>query len=222
MTTPRGAPAAVLFDLDMTLVETRLDLARSVNAVRESYGLDPLTEPRIASYIGHGVETLLARGLGSSYAGRGTEVMERFADHYRAHCLDATHAYPGAIALVDALRPLPLAIVSNKTRAFCEQILQGTGFGDRFEVIVGGDTAPSPKPDPAPLRLACRELGVDPVDAVMVGDSPTDILAATRAGMRGIAVTWGLGTASDLARERPQAIAHSMDELRALLGRGSA
>jgi len=214
----RPRPGAVLFDLDMTLVETRVDLARSVNAIRTTYGLRPLPEPLIVSYIGHGLPTLLARGLGSAYAGRADEVLARFRDHYRDHCLDETHAYPGAVALLDALADVPVAIVSNKTRSFCTRVLDGTGFAGRFEVVIGGDTASSPKPDPAPLRLACEELGVAPSDAIMVGDSPTDVLAAHRAGCRSVAVTWGLGTEGALAHARPHETVATMEALRFALG----
>lgn len=214
----RPRPGAVLFDLDMTLVETRIDLARSVNAIRATYDLHALPEAQIASYIGHGLPTLLARGLGSVYAGRAHEVLTRFRAHYHDHGLDETHAYPGAVELSDALREVPVAIVSNKTRSFCVRVLDGTGFAGRFEVVIGGDTARSPKPDPAPLHLACAELGVDPTRAVMVGDSPSDVLAAHRAGCRSIAVTWGLGSPRDLALARPHAIVDTMDALRAALG----
>lgn len=196
---------AVFFDLDMTLIETRADLAASANEVRRQLGLAPLSSGTIEGYIGDGVKELLQRVLGdASYDP--DDALSRFRAHYWDHCVDATFLYPGIPELLDALGDRPLAVVSNKPERFCRYILEQLGVSERFDTIVGGDSAVALKPDPAPLLLAAECLDVDVTAATMVGDTWRDVRAGKAAGCRTIAVTYGLDAPERLRQEGPDGI----------------
>jgi phosphoglycolate phosphatase len=213
---------AILFDLDMTLVDTREDIAASANEVRRQYGLDPLPEATVASFIGGGVENLLARALGDAFRDREADSVERFRAHYRLHCLDRSYVYEGLREVLASWAHVKLGVVSNKPERFCEQIIEGFGLRRFFGVIVGGDTAPHLKPHADPILHACNVLGVSPNTTVMVGDSVGDIHAARAAGCRVIAVTYGLGSREKLEAEHPDAIASRSGEISRILQSWSA
>jgi len=204
---------AILFDLDMTLVETRADLAASANEVRRQLGLDALPEATVASFIGGGLENLLSKALGDAFRGRELDCIERFRAHYGQHCLDRTVLYDGMEDVLRRWAHLALGVVSNKPERFCRQIVEGLGAGRYFRIIVGGDTTPHLKPHAEPIRHACRVLAVEPEESVMVGDSRGDVRAAREAGCRVIAVTYGLGSRAELEAERPDALAGTVEEI---------
>ncbi len=203
-------PHAILFDLDMTLVETRLDIARSANEVRRQLGLPVLDDDVVAGFIGHGLDVLLERALGPAWVGREADAVARFRAHYREHCLDHSTVYDGVRPLIDALAGRRLGVVSNKPERFCRQILSAFDLDAPFEVIVGGDTTPYLKPGPEPVLEACRRLDTPAGDAVLVGDAVTDVASARAAGCRSIAVASGLSTRAELATTGPDAMADDM------------
>ncbi len=203
------APKGVLFDLDMTLVETREDIAMSTNAVRLEFGLDPLPVETLVGYVGDGVKKLLARALGPDYAGREDESLQCFREHYADHCLDRSLPYDGISELLASLAPRELGVVSNKPERFCIQVLKGLGLHDLFRVVFGGDSVDTLKPDPKPLISACEEVGLRPEECVMVGDTWRDVRAGRAAGCRTIGVTYGLGTDEELSAENADAIAET-------------
>ena len=196
----------LFFDLDMTLIETRRDLSASANEVRRQLGLSPLSVDLIATYIGDGVGDLLERAIGDEVEFDAEDALRRFRAHYWDHCLDATHAYTGIPELLARLSGRPLAVVSNKPERFCRHILDGLRLAAHFDTMVGGDSAPARKPDPAPLRLAAERLGLSAEDAVMIGDTWRDVRSGKAAGCRTIAVTYGLDSEEKLKAEAPDAL----------------
>ncbi|MBI5368229.1 MAG: HAD-IA family hydrolase [Planctomycetes bacterium] len=219
-----GAPAfaAVLFDLDGTLIDSRADIAAAVNHTLVALGRAELPLERVQSYIGDGVRVLMERAFADADAALIDRAIAVWRPWYLEHCLDGTRLYPGVRELLDALTGLPLGVVSNKPAAPSERILAGLGVRDRFGAVLGGDSAPTRKPDPGPLLLAAEQLGCGARRGavLMVGDSRNDVEAARRAGFASCGVLWGIGSAAEVRAARPDYIAATAGEVAALvLGR---
>lgn len=193
--------AAIAFDLDGTLIDSRLDLAAAVNAVRRELGLAPLAVERVVAFVGHGARNLVRRALPEELSGGAFEAAyERFLELYYQGCLEATRPYPGVEAMLAALAARwPLAVVTNKPERHTRRILEGLGLARRFRFALGGDSLAERKPDPEPLREAARRLATDPSRLLYVGDSAIDGETARRAGAPAALVGWGFGTAAELA-----------------------
>lgn len=199
---PLGA-AAVLLDLDGTILETAGDLTTAVNRTLTEMGREPVAEERVRGWIGDGVRVLLQRALdatGTSDTGTLDQAHERFMVHYADCVADRSHPYPGVVETLAHLREagLPLAVVTNKASAFTEPLLEATGLMPYLDAVICGDKVGAKKPDPAPLRAAVEELGVDPASAVLVGDSRNDVQAARAAGCPVICVTYGYNRGEDV------------------------
>ncbi|SDU02868.1 phosphoglycolate phosphatase [Stappia sp. ES.058] len=193
--TPR--PRALLFDLDGTLVDSVPDIADAINAVLVANGFPALEVADVRKMVGNGIRKLVERAFEAS--GKSLEEDElttmtaRMMEVYRKGLTVATTPMPGAAAAAAWLRQRGhrLAVVTNKPEAFAREIVKHFGFETAFTVVVGGDTCATRKPDPEMLFHACRELGVAPEDAILVGDSPADIDAALAGGFPSIAVRGG-------------------------------
>ncbi len=211
---------ACAFDLDGTLVDSIHDLARAANLARADLGLAELSSDRVASFVGDGAASLVARVLADSnsaeYTGTAIQVegMDRFNEHYRAGLSIATQFYPKVQETLHMLheRGMPLAIVTNKPERFTIPLLRELGVFEHFDVIVAGDSLPKKKPAPEPLQFAALQLKVELADMLMVGDSENDILAARAAGCPVIAVSYGYG--SNIESLGADAVIHRFDELR--------
>jgi len=180
--------AAILFDLDGTLVDTAPDLAGAMNAVLSRIGLPTLAPVSVRPLVGKGARVLLRRGLDAAgKAASGAELdglVSDFLDHYRRHVADASKPFPGCIEALDALadRGARLGVVTNKPEALSHLLLETLGMAERFACLIGGDTLATKKPDPEPVREARRRLLGGPGPAVLVGDSSNDADAARGAG----------------------------------------
>ncbi|HXH67474.1 MAG TPA: HAD-IA family hydrolase [Candidatus Limnocylindrales bacterium] len=183
-----------LFDLDGTLIDSKLDLVNSVNFMLHEMQREALPLATVAGYIGHGAPRLVADALGPDAAEadrkRGLEI---FLSHYSEHNLDATRAYPGVVEGLKALQDLPLAVLTNKPAKMSVEILEALGLLKYFRAVYGGDSFEKKKPDPAGALAILRDLGAGPREAAMVGDSGVDIQTARNAGMLAIAVNYGFG-----------------------------
>jgi 2-phosphoglycolate phosphatase len=193
---------AIAFDLDGTLVDSRLDLAAAVNTVRAELGFPGLPVERVMTFVGRGARSLVRRSLPEEVAGGDFDAAyERFLELYYDRCLEQTRPYPGVESMLEALAAeLPLAVVTNKPARHTRRILEGLGLAPWLRFALGGDSLPERKPDPEPLREAGRRLGVDPGRLLYVGDSAIDGETARRAGSPAALVTWGFGTPGELAR----------------------
>ncbi len=180
-------PAAVLFDLDGTLLDSAPSLAAGVAAARAKFGLPPLEPAAVAPHVGRGLGELLRATLPSTHHDDLGPARAAFHAAYRRHLLDA-HPMPGADALLSALGPRA-ALVTNKPRGYLDPLLAHLGW--RFGVVIDGDHPAGRKPDPAPLRWAARALGHAAHACAFVGDSTADRDAARAAGMPFVAVAWG-------------------------------
>jgi phosphoglycolate phosphatase len=206
---------AVVYDLDGTLVDSRDDLADSVNAMLARLGLPEREVAVISAFIGEGAERLIRRSLGPAHENRYPEAAPVWREEYGCRLLAKTRLYPGIAALLR--RPPPLrAVLTNKPGGFAREILRGLGVNGAFGAVLGGDEAPR-KPAPDGLLRICTQLGVAPDRALVVGDSGVDLATGKAAGVPVCAVTWGLGERAALASA--DYVCGTPSELGELLGR---
>jgi phosphoglycolate phosphatase len=184
----------VAFDLDGTLADTAPDLAAALNHALGWLGRPTVEPDSVRDMIGHGARALLRKGLAAT--GDSDEVLVDktfpvFLDYYREHLTDGSSIYPGLEPALEALAAegVALAVCTNKIESLTLPLLKAFGWADRFEAVVGGDTLPVRKPDPAPLHEAITRAGGG--RAAFVGDSITDAETARAAGVPFLAVSFG-------------------------------
>jgi phosphoglycolate phosphatase len=218
---PRAAFAHVAFDLDGTLIDSRSDLASSVNHVLRTMGLPEQAPETLYGYVGEGARVLVERALGSSHRARFDEGISLFMDYYGGHLLDATVPYPGMVELLDALaaRGVALSVLTNKPIGLSRAILDGLALTPRFVGVIGGDSLPVRKPDPSGLDQL-RSLSATPRErTLLVGDSGIDVATARAGGVAFCGVAWGLSPEALLAAA-PERIVHEAAELLVVVERG--
>jgi len=227
-----GPPRLLVFDLDGTLIDSRVDLCNSVNAMLTHLGKPMLPEPVIASYIGDGASMLVRRALGDPQGDSAdeayvTHALAFFLDYYRAHKLDFTYVYPGVVEAVSAIRSahpeLPMAVLTNKPVAPSREICAHFGLDRYFFQNYGGNSFHTKKPDPHGLLTLIAEASVlvgvpiAPAETVMIGDSDVDILTARNCGARSLGCTFGLAPHT-LAAAAPDMLTDSPSTWPTLLG----
>lgn len=201
-----GDLTLLIFDLDGTLVDSRQDLANSINAMLANYHREPLPADRIATYIGDGAPTLVRRALGftdnHALAPRDEEFIEDalifFIEFYREHKLDNTRCYPHVVETLRALATpgRTLAVLSNKPVNPSRAIVQALGMGELFAATYGGNSFETKKPHPLGARELMKQFQARPETSVIIGDSSIDIQTARHAGTWAIGVTYGLAPLS--------------------------
>ncbi|HET7150146.1 MAG TPA: HAD-IA family hydrolase [Candidatus Acidoferrum sp.] len=193
--TPISSVRALIFDLDGTLIDSKLDLIRSVNAMLLEMGREMLHEDTISGYIGHGAPQLIAKALGNGADEKERErALRFFLAHYEGHKLDSTCAYPGVVEALEDLKPFPMAVLTNKPVRVSVRILEGLGLKKYFQTVYGGNSFETKKPDPLGARRILQEFGAAPAEAIVIGDSEVDVQTARNAGTFAATVNYGFGT----------------------------
>jgi phosphoglycolate phosphatase len=205
----------VIYDLDGTLIDSRADIADSVNAMLRRMELPEREERVVWSFIGEGAERLIRRSLGVQHEERYPEAVPIWREEYGARLLAKTRLYDGIAELLQA-PPDARAVLTNKPGGFAREILRGLGVAGAFRAVVGGDEAER-KPAPDGLLLLCARLGIEAKEGLMVGDSTVDLATGKAAGVSTCAVAWGLG--EQAALESADHLCRTPAELSALLGR---
>lgn len=186
--------AAVLFDLDGTLVDTAPDLGFALNEMRARRGLAPLALDNIRPQASHGSQGLLRLGFGvdQDQPEFFTLRME-FLDIYARHLVRDSAPFPGVAEMLDGLeiRGLAWGVVTNKPARFTEPLLEHFGLAKRAACIVSGDTCARSKPYPDPVLHACHVAGAEPGACLYVGDAERDIQSARAAGMPALVALYG-------------------------------
>lgn len=205
-------PAALVFDLDGTLIDSGRDIAAAVNLTRGDLGLPALPIPEVVGFIGEGARVLIERALPDDFDPDAIDdALRRLLDHYSRTCTETTAAYPGiALALDRLARRYPLALLTNKPERITRQVLAHLDLARFFPIVVGGDSGATRKPDPGGLLRIARHLGAAIETVMLVGDSPVDVATARAAGSRLALVAWGYGGA---AASDAEIWAHSAAEL---------
>jgi phosphoglycolate phosphatase len=205
----------LIFDLDGTLIDSKLDLAQSVNASRAHMGMGPLDLAVISTYVGRGAPVLIRKALGPEATDiQVAQALEFFLEHYREHALDTTRLYPGVKASLDRFHAAgkSLAILTNKPVAVSRTIIEGLSLSRLFFQIYGGNSFAAKKPDPIGIKKLMEEAGVCPDRTIMVGDTTVDVETARNAGVRACGVTYGF-TPESLRQTPPDLLIDRMEDL---------
>ena len=219
-------PAAVLFDLDGTLIDSAPDLAGAVNDMRRSRGEPPVPYAALRAEVGSGARGMVGLGFGLGPDDDGFAALRtEFLACYDARKTRETAVFPAMRPVLAALgrAGLPWGIVTNKAAWLAEPLIAAIGGLEGAGTLVCGDTMPRAKPHPDPLLEAARRMAVPPARCVYVGDDLRDMVAGQAAGMRTVAAAWGyLGTGAAVAEWKADAIAADPADLSRLLGLGEA
>ncbi|MFY9559131.1 MAG: HAD-IA family hydrolase [Terriglobales bacterium] len=188
----------LVFDLDGTLIDSRLDLVHSINAMLRHFERPELPGNLIATYVGDGAPALVRRALGDlNDESLFRAALEYFLAYYRIHKLDHTTVYAGIPEALTRLAappngvPRQMAVLSNKPVNPSRDIVQALGLGDFFVRIYGGNSFTTKKPDPLGVQTILEETGVTASEAIMIGDSSIDVLTGHNAGLWTCGVTYG-------------------------------
>jgi|SRR5579871_1407423 len=211
----------VIFDLDGTLIDSRLDLVHSVNAALRHIARPELPDDVIASYVGDGAPVLIKRALGPE---AGDEALVRkglefFLSYYREHKLDHTIIYRGITDALAAIQrsgngvPRKLAVLTNKPVIPSRAIVDALGMGHFFAQVYGGNSFSTKKPEPEGALQVLADNGMHPENAVIVGDSHVDVQTGRNAGLFTIGVTYGFAPHT-LEDEPPDVLVDDPAELR--------
>jgi phosphoglycolate phosphatase len=184
----------LVFDLDGTLIDSRLDLAHAVNATRAQMNKGPLPHEQIFSFVGNGAPVLIKRAIGPEAAeDEVANALEFFLDYYRHHALDYTLLYAGVREALERMHAagLKLAVLTNKPVRTSRRILDGLGVGSLFFQVYGGNSFVHKKPHRIGIDTLRAEVDAPAAGTWMVGDSYVDVQTARNAGVASCGVTWG-------------------------------
>lgn len=218
----------LIFDLDGTLIDSKVDLARSVNATLRYLGRKPLDDETIFSYVGQGAPALIHRVVGGKASPQEIESgLGFFLRYYWEHKLDHTQLYPGVRETLERLangrgpNQRLLTVLTNKPQNVSRDILVGLNLDHLFEYVYGGNSFETKKPDPAGVQHLLQKTRVSPSAAMIIGDSDVDILTGANAGIWTCGVTYGFGTLQ-LDTNPPDLLIHSLPELAGALEENGA
>jgi phosphoglycolate phosphatase len=181
---------ALLWDLDGTLVDSAADIAAAADATLREHGLPVLGEARVRGFIGDGARKLVDRCVVEAGGVPEPRMLDTFLSYYASNVVVHTRIWPVGIDALVRRVASPQAVVTNKPEQLARDVLASFDLQRELAVVIGGDTLPERKPDPAPVHEALRRLGVR--DAILVGDGPADVGAARNAGIPCIGVGWGI------------------------------
>jgi len=214
----------ILIDVDGTLVDSVPDLAFCVDVMMQRLGREPRGEALVRDWVGNGVERLVRRALVGQLEGEPDEAefaraYPVFLELYAENTARRSVLYPGVRAGIDQLKAAGyrLGCVTNKAARFTEPLLQEMGIIDDFAIVISGDTLASKKPDPEPLLHAANFFGCEPRDALMIGDSVSDVKAARAAGFQIVCMSYGYNHGVDIRESHPDAVLDSLVEMCPLL-----
>lgn len=189
--------AALLFDLDGTLADTKPDLHAAMNYILRKNGLKEVSGDATQNLIGGGARVILQRGLQENGViwpdDQLDAATEEFVLYYDQNIDAHTRLYPNLLPILQAARAggIAMAVVTNKRESLSAKLLFRLGIHGNFEALVGGDTLPKRKPDPDTIEEALKRLGEKPEEAIMVGDSEADTFGAMAANVASICVSFG-------------------------------
>ncbi len=213
-------PEMILIDVDGTLVDSVPDLAYCVDEMMKQLGLPERGEDAVRHWVGNGVERLVKRALLNQLDGEPDQdlyekALPVFRALYAQNTSKRSHLYDGVKEGLKYMKNqgYRLGCVTNKAGEFTLPILRDLGVEDYFEVIICGDDTPRKKPDPLPLLTAAERMLVKPENALMLGDSQSDVKAARAAGFQVVCMSYGYNHGEDIRSFGPDAVIDSFTEL---------
>ncbi|MFO7593679.1 MAG: phosphoglycolate phosphatase [Pseudomonadota bacterium] len=217
-------PEMVLIDVDGTLVDSVPDLHFCVDEMMKALDMPLRGEAKVRTWVGNGVERLVRRALTDSLDDEPEDALfdkayPIFLDLYAENTSKRSRLYPGVIEGLDYLQSAgyKLGCVTNKAEQFTVPLLKDLGIFERFGIVVSGDTLAEKKPHPLPLLHAAEHFGVKPENALMLGDSMSDVKAARAAGFQIVCMSYGYNHGIDIRDSNPDAVIDSMAELPSVL-----
>lgn len=205
-----------IFDLDGTLIDSALDLAVSLERALAEEGIMGYTLDDLLARISVGSKNLI-RDLVNDDRVVERRVFDYYIKHYSANMFINTKLYPQVLDIMDCLKTKTVALLSNKREQPCRVILDHFKINHHFKMILGGDSLKLKKPSPEPIFHICKNLGIQPENTVMIGDSPVDIESATSAGAKSIGILDGLTPRNVMEQTKPDIMVERVGDLLALL-----
>lgn len=221
-------PELIMIDLDGTLVDSIPDISWCLDETMKQIGLPPRGEASARKWIGNGVIRIVQRAIANDLNAPHDEAlfnkaMPIFRTLYAENTSKYSKLYAGVREGLDYLQELKrtkglkIGCITNKDEQFTHPLLKHLDLWDDFDIVISGDTLAKKKPDPLPLLHGAKELGCDPENALMLGDSTSDVNAARAAGFDIICLTYGYNHGLDIRDLNPDAVIDSMTELTTLI-----
>jgi len=218
---PGRLPRLVMFDLDGTLIDSVPDLAAAVDNMLLKLGREPVGIESVREWVGNGAPVLVRRALAGGIDhstvddGEAEAALEMFMEAY-SESHELTVVYPGVRDTLKWLHKqgVEMALITNKPERFVAPLLDQMKIGRYFRLIIGGDTLPQQKPDPAALFFVMKMTNIPASQSLFVGDSRSDVLAAKAAGVKCVALSYGYNHGRPIAEESPALV---IDDLRLLI-----
>ena len=207
----------LIFDLDGTLVDSQNDLRSAVNYVRKAHNRPPASPETVRSHIGDGVKSLIERSLPGLEGESLEAALKMFRRFYGEHLLDTTTVYPGIREVLAGAGNRTKAVLTNKTESFAKQLLKGLDLYGYFDLVWGGNTGVTKKPDPGPVMEIMKRLRHRRETTAIIGDGVNDIRAAKSAGVVSIAAGYGYTDRKTLMSLAPDYYVTGVKQLGALL-----
>lgn len=186
---------AVFFDLDGTIIESKKDITESANDIRKDFGLSPLDEETVVSYVGQGTKYFLSQVLPEEY--NHEESYKQFIEYYKANSIKYSKIYDGVNELLNELKDYKKVLITNKAYVVTCEVVNKL-FKDTFDLVYGGDSLAERKPSPYPINYAMKELNLLPYEVVYFGDSLPDYQSSLAANVKCVMATYGYGSNKDL------------------------
>ncbi len=207
-----------MFDLDGTLLDTAPDMVGALNDLRAEHAREPLPFATLRPYVSHGSMALVRVGFDNPPPTDFERLRQRFLSLYGTRVARETRPFEGILEVIAALEAAELlwGIVTNKPGWLTDALLAELDLAERPACVISGDTLPERKPHPLPLEHAARAMGIEAADCIYVGDAERDMVAAERAGMRGIVARYGYIPADEASESWPSVA--TIDDPRELLG----
>ena len=216
----------IMIDLDGTLLDTADDLALAANLMLKDLGLPEQSTSTIRSYIGQGIQKLVKRTLtgqldGEPDAALFAQALPLYEKHYANNLSVNTRPYPGVLEGIKIMQQagFKLACITNKAEAFTLPLLRSTDLYEQFEIVLSGDSLPKKKPDPMPLTHICKHFDVQPHEALLIGDSLNDAIAARAAGCHVFCVPYGYNEGRNVYELDCDAIVETLIEASKLISK---
>jgi len=217
-------PKLIMIDVDGTLVDSVLDLSYCVDELMLVMGREKWGEAKVRHWVGNGVSKLVERSLTGELEGAVNQAnydkaYPIFLDLYAENISERSYLYDGVKEGLAYLKSQGYTIgcVTNKAEQFTHPLLKNLGIFDEFEIVISGDTLEKKKPDPLPLLYTAKHFGIRPKDALMLGDSISDVKASRAAGFDIICMSYGYNHGIDIRDANPDLVIDSMAELKAYL-----
>jgi phosphoglycolate phosphatase len=203
----------LVFDFDGTLLDSKEDVAASVNSTLKKFDLGMIDPDKIWSFLGDGAGYLIDRAFAYFSKNTPPEATDIFLKDYEENSLKKTSLYPGVFQMLESLNDFKTAIFTNKRHDFTVRICEGLGIVGKFDYILGRNSHFPKKPEPDGLYIIMERLGIKAQNTAMIGDTTIDIITGKKAGTKTVAVTWGVHTKNMLIKENPDLIVEKIGEI---------